>query len=245
MACKTYVFNVFFPSKISYINMDKFNLNVNLRDEKGTSASNNLRRQGSVPGVIYGKKMSPVTVSFKNNEFDVLYRDAGESSIIELTDGKSKWNVVIKDVNYHPAKGDVIHVDFKAVSMNEEITVNIPLVFEGVAMGVKEHGGTFVSMKDEIEVTCLPKYLVHEIVVDITPLTEIGSSLHISDIKLPTGMITEHDPEEVIAQIAAPVSEADLETAEAVLPEGAEEPTEGGEGGDESKEGKNESDNKE
>lgn len=220
--------------------MENFKLNIETRTATGSSNSRRDRMSGKVPAIVYGNKVaSPVSILVNHNEFDKLFKKAGESSIIELESPDGKWNVVVAETQSHPYKGNYTHIDFRAVSMDEEITVTIPVDYVGVAPAIKEFGGVLFSNMDEVEIECLPGDLIHNIEVDISTLAEIGDSLHVSDIKLPAKIKMVTDPESVLVSIAASVSEEDMvANTESDLPEsekgGDEEGSEGGgtEGGE-------------
>ena len=133
---------------------------------------------------------------------------------MELTiegDETLKRNVIIHDVQFHPVSGNFQHIDFYQVKMDEEITVEVDLVFVGEAPAVKALGGIFLKNFDSLEVECLPKDLPKEIQVDISGLKNIEDCLYVKDLVLPAGVKISLQPETVMATVAAPLSDQELE----------------------------------
>jgi large subunit ribosomal protein L25 len=184
-----------------------------------------LRRNGWLPGVVYGAGLTNRSVKLKRLEFEKVFGSAGESSLITLMlDGKEA-NVLVKDVQHSPLKGEPTHVDFYEVDMKKQITAEVPLEFTGIAPAVIDLSGTLVKNRESLEVECLPGDLPSHLVVDLSTLTAMDSLIRASDIVLPKGVAITGDPEEVIigvselqkeevAPVAAPV-------ADAAAPEGA------------------------
>lgn len=192
-------------------------------------ANKRLRREGQIPGNITGHNQEPQAVQINADEFDRLRRKGGTRGILRLVmKGSPAQTVLVRHVQHGPASGKPIHIDFSRVSMNESINARIPLRYVGEAPGVKVEGGTLLQLLDSIEVECLASAIVDAIEVDISPLTEIDSTLHASDVKLPTNYKLVTDAEEPIAKITAPRVEveepaASEETPAAPAPEAAAE----------------------
>ncbi len=170
-----------------------FIVNVEPRADTGKGASRRLRRAGLVPGIIYGAKKEPSMITLNHNELILhLDNEAFYSHILELKVGNKSEKVILKDLQRHPAKPFILHIDFLRISANESIKVQVPLHFIGeeVAPGIKA-GGIVSRNLTEIEVSCLPKNLPEFIEIDISAL-ELGSSLHLSDITLPKGVELAH-----------------------------------------------------
>ncbi len=217
-----------------------FDLIAELRLDQGKGASRRLRHEGKVPAIIYGAGRPPRALSFDQNK--VLHEMESESfysSILNIKVGNKSQAAILKDVQRHPAKRQVLHLDLQRIVEDEEIRMNVPVhvLGEDVAPGVKA-GGTVSKLMTEIEVTCLPKYLPEYFEIDISTM-EIDEMLHLSDVKVPEGVeIVElshgegHDQPIVSISVvkAAPVEEED-EGEEA----SAEVPVVGDEDEDESK----------
>lgn len=170
---------------------EDFVLNAVARNDLGKGASRRLRReQGLVPAVIYGGEADPVSVSIAHKDLlKQLENEAFFSHIINLVvDGKSQ-NVILKDLQRHPAKPLVLHADFLRVSKSTKLHTNVPLHFvnEATSKGVKQQGGKVIHNLTQLEILCLPADLPEFIEVDLAEV-EVGQIVHISDLKLPKGV---------------------------------------------------------
>ena len=156
----------------------------------GTSASKKLRRIGKVPGVVYGSNSKPILIQLDHNQIAMsLDVEAFHSSILDLDlDGKSE-KVLLREYQMHPYKRQVTHIDFQRVDEKKQIHTNVPLHFIGEedCPAVKMAGGTISHILNDIEITCLPKNLPEFIEIDISEL-EIGNSMHVSQLKFPSGV---------------------------------------------------------
>ncbi|WP_341939447.1 50S ribosomal protein L25/general stress protein Ctc [Marinimicrobium sp. C2-29] len=170
---------------------DDFILKAESRDALGKGASRRLRRlEGKVPAIVYGGKKKPTSIMVSQKELTKhLESEAFFSHIIELNiDGKSE-NVILKDLQRHPARGFTQHADFQRVSKTTKLHTSVPIHFlnEENCKGVKLQGGKIVHNMVQLEITCLPADLPEYIELDLTDL-ELGDSLHISDLTLPKGV---------------------------------------------------------
>jgi len=157
---------------------------------KGTSAARRIRRTGRFPGIIYGGNKEPQRVSVDHDSFmHKLDHEAFYSHILTVSIGKEKQQVVLRDLQRHPAKPKLLHVDFQRVSASEKIHVQVPLHFigEALAPGVRIGGGLISHLMTSIDIRCLPKDLPEFIEVDLTNL-ELNQSIHLSDLQLPAGV---------------------------------------------------------
>ncbi len=164
------------------------------RADVGKGASRRLRRNAAmVPGIVYGGGEAPVNISLIENDLSkAIQADTFFSQILALKLGGTRSQVLARDMQRHPATNKPMHIDFQRILANQEITVQIPLHFinEEECIGVKEEKGLINHHIIEVEVTCLPKDLPEAIVVDVGPL-KIGDILHLSDLKLPNGVVLE------------------------------------------------------
>lgn len=189
------------------------------RTLEGTGASRRLRKAGSLPGVVYGAGKEAVSIELEHNAlYYALKEEAFHASILTLNlDGK-KESVLLRDVQYHPWKQLVLHVDFQRVSADEKIHMHVPLHFtnEDSAPGVKTQGGAINYILNEVEVSCLPAKLPEFIEVDLGTL-EVGQTLHLSDLKLPEGVelvaLGRDEDQPVVAVSATRGGPAEEETA--------------------------------
>ena len=170
---------------------EDFKLNAKVRDVAGKGASRRLRRLANeVPGIIYGDDKAPQNISI--NQFELvrhLENEAFYSHVISLSvDGKTE-NVILKDLQRHPSKVQLLHADFLRVSKTKKITVSVPLHFinEDTCKGVKLGGGSIAHNMTQLEVSCLAANLPEYIEVDLLDV-DVGQILHISDLKLPKGV---------------------------------------------------------
>ncbi len=159
----------------------------------------------------------------ENRAFNKLFTAAGYTTMLTLSlaDGK-EHPVFIRDVQVHPLKNTITHIDFYQVRMDEAITANVPLKFVGEAPAVKNMSGVFVRNIDELEVEALPKDLPHDIEVDISSLDNFDAVIHVSDIKLPEGVKTYKEGTEVVALVQPPRSEQEIEALSAEVKEDVE-----------------------
>lgn len=181
-----------------------FEVNAQPRTGTGTGASRRLRRTGLVPAIVYGAHQDPEMVSVSHNELlKHLEHEAFYSHVLDLKVGDEVTKVVLKDMQRHPAKPFILHVDFLRVSQDEKLKMMVPLHFvnEDKCKGVKL-GGVVSHTLTEVEIVCLPKDLPEFIAVDMSEM-EIGSIVHLSELVLPEGVTLAHapDPDEPVVVI--------------------------------------------
>lgn len=192
--------------------MEKVILNATSREELGKQASKRLRRLGSIPAVVYkkGKETLPVKVESKEL-FHVLHTSAGENVIITLkVKGGAKESkpvksktVIIKEIQYEPIKGDILHLDLNEISLTEKITVNVPIEVKGEPQGVKADGGVFDHPTKELQVECLPTDIPERIEVHVEEL-KIGDSIRVKDLVVPADVKVLTDPELTVLSVMPP-----------------------------------------
>jgi len=169
---------------------DKFDLIAEIREDSGKGASRRLRHQGKVPAIIYGAGRPPRSLTFDHNKvLHELENESFYSSILNIKVGEKTQAAIIKDIQRHPAKNRVLHMDFQRIVDDVKIKMNVPIHFIGEedAIGVREGGGSVSRLRTDVEVTCLPKDLPEYFEIDITAL-ELDEMLHLSDITLPEGV---------------------------------------------------------
>lgn len=188
-----------------------------------------LRGEGKIPAELYGKGIENAHLSVDGKEFKKVFDEAGESTMIDLMVEGKKTPVLIQDVQEHFLTGDVIAIDFYQPRLDEEVTVSVPIVFEGESPAVKDLGGLFISSLDELEIEVLPTEIPHEFKVDISILKEIGDHIAVKDIPMPSERIKVLvDEDTAIASVAAKMTEEEDEAmsaeadVDAVEIEGAE-----------------------
>jgi len=193
---------------------------------QGTGASRRLRITGKVPGIIYGGDVPAKNVEFDHNGlFHQLKQESFHASILTMNVDGQKERVLLRDVQMHPWKQLVLHVDFQRVSANKQIHMKVPLHFinADIAPGVKTGGGIVSHVMNEIDINCLPDALPEFIEVDLQNL-EIGAAVHLSDLKIPQGVesvqLTRGD-NAVVATVQIPRAMVEAEPVVAAAVEGA------------------------
>lgn len=223
--------------------MDKVILPV---QERETMKARNLRKKQFIPAVYYGHGVDNKQLQIDYNTFHKVFKQAGYNTIIELELGEDKLMVLLQEVDTDPVSDRYAHIDFIAVKAGEKITTNIPLSFINQAPAVKELGGMLLRKKDEVEVRCLPKDLIHEIEVDLSVLTDFNIHISVADLKVPD-TIEILDAEDIaLCSVNAPKTEEELAAEEAAdaAPVAAEGEGEG-EGEEASEEGEKTEEDKE
>jgi large subunit ribosomal protein L25 len=167
-----------------------FELVAEFREMQGKGASRRLRRDGKVPAILYGGHADARTLTLNHQKLLIMLdNERFYSTILNLKVGDEAQAAILKDVQRHPFKNAILHIDFQRVEENEKIRISIPLHFKGEAVspGVKSQGGLVSHMRTEVEVTCLPKDLPEFIEVDVSGLS-LNESIHLSQLKIPDGV---------------------------------------------------------
>src|SRR5215470_17515151 len=187
------------------------------RTATGRSAARRLKARGIVPGVVYGgkEKSQPLQISARDINA-MLSHASGENILVELeiAGHAGTKTALLQEVQHSPVGGDILHVDFHAISMDEKIEANVPLEPLGIATGVKNFGGLLDQNIRSLTVECFAKDLPDKITVDVSALN-IGDSIHVRDIKLPEGVVAKVQLDLTAFSVAAPVAEEEPVTPEA------------------------------
>jgi large subunit ribosomal protein L25 len=181
-----------------------FELDAEFRETQGKGASRRLRHEGKVPAILYGGHMGARALTLSHQKLVLMLdNERFYSTILNLRVGDQNQAAILKDVQRHPYKNAVVHVDFQRVEETEKIRISIPLHFKGasVSPGVKAQGGMVSHMRTEVEVSCLPKDLPEFIEVDISALS-LNESIHLSQLKVPEGVILVEIAKEDAAVVA-------------------------------------------
>lgn len=185
----------------------------------GSPASRRLRAADRIPGVLYGHGMEPISLSVARRDLRVaLSGPAGSNTLLSLSVDGKQYNAVVKELQRHPVRRNVAHVDFIQIDLSEEITVNVPVHLTGTAKQVLSAGGLVDPAVDTLELRTTPANIPNEILIDVTDL-EPNSVIRLSDITLPSGVVALGDPEMPVVTVV--ISRAAVETAAAPA-EGAE-----------------------
>jgi large subunit ribosomal protein L25 len=192
----------------------------------GSASARRLRTEDRIPGVVYGHGMDPVSLSVGRRDLRIaLSGAAGMNTILDLTVDGEVYPTLVKDIQRHPVKRNVQHIDFIQVNLNEEVTVAIPVRLEGEAKDVELEGGLVDLTMNELEVITTPRNIPDEIVVDVSEM-DMDSTIRVADIALPAGVTAAADPEYPVVTVLTmrtPVLDAEEEAAEAAAAEAGEE----------------------
>jgi large subunit ribosomal protein L25 len=196
----------------------------------GSSSSRRLRAEGKIPAVVYGHGMDPLSVTVDRRELrQALSGAAGMNTILDLTVDGEVYPSLIKDIQRHPVRRSVEHIDFIQVNLNEEIVVSVPIHLEGEAKDVLQQNGLVDLTMQELEVRTTPRNIPDGITIDVTDMT-MDTVIRVEDLPLPDGVTAEADPEAPVVTVLTmrtPVLDAEEEAAAEAAAENAE-----GEGAD-------------
>ena len=202
-------------------------LNVEVRDRTGTGGAREARRQGQVPGVLYGGPKGPIPVAVRGNEFrKALYTGKLLGHLVTLQHGGEKQQVIAKDVQFHPVTDQPLHFDLYRVEKGQTIHINVPVHFrnEDDCPALRQ-GGALEIVSHDLELVCRADNIPEELIVDLTG-RELGDTIRISDIAIPQGVEAASPPETVVATLkissAALAEDADAAADEAATAEAAE-----------------------
>ncbi|MBI5037917.1 MAG: 50S ribosomal protein L25 [Candidatus Kerfeldbacteria bacterium] len=174
-----------------------------------------LRRDGTVPAVVYGSKRKSTNLSLTATDFEVAYRKAGKSGLIDLSVGEgAPLKVLVHEIQHDPVTGKPLHVDFYEVDMAQKTTADVELHFIGTSKAVKELGGVLMKALTTVTIECLPQHLVQHIDIDISNLNSFDDVIRVSDIPLPTGVTVVGQTDTMVARVQEPRSEEELKALE-------------------------------
>ncbi len=221
--------------------MDKIILNTQARETIGKGACKKLRQKDMIPAVVYKQGQKTLSIQVETAEFiHALHTSAGENAIITLEfpsskketpagkqTGKTKGSagaktVIIKEIQYHPIKENILHVDFQEISLTEKITVNVPIVLKGESVGVKTDGGVLEHITKELEVECLPTQIPEKIELNVEQM-KIGDIVHIKELATPAEIKVLTDSEQAVVSVSPPAKEEEILPPEEAAEE-AQEP---------------------
>jgi len=209
--------------------MAYISLAVQKRDNKGKRAARKIRAENKLPGIFYGPGISPVMLTVDYSELEeIVTKGSSEQTILDLHldtgNGVENKKAMLKELQTDPLSGAYLHADFYEISMDRDITLNIPIQLVNIPVGVSQ-GGILQHIRREIEITCKPDKLIESIEIDVSGL-DIGDSLHIRDIDLPEGVTTSEDGHLTVAVVAAPAAEKSVEAEEEEMEEAEVEESE-------------------
>jgi large subunit ribosomal protein L25 len=214
--------------------MAEIRLHATPRAPQGTRSARRLRGDGKVPGVVYGLGAEPITLTVDWRELRAaLVTEQGLNAVIHLDVDGATVPTLVKDMQRHPVRRNVLHVDFLRVDLDKTVDVEVAITLEGEAEAVARENGTVEQTLNALLISAKPNDIPSSLTLDISGL-EIGSALRVGDIGLPAGVTTSVDPEEAVVSAHHGVTDADLvpEGEEADAAEAGEDAAEAGEGGD-------------
>jgi len=186
------------------------------RVEVGKGIARRLRQAGSIPAVYYGRGEAPVPLSLLGKELEsILHGAAGSNVIVDLKvegDAAADRKAILREIQRHPVKGNILHVDLQHISLSERIIVEVPVVLIGIPTGVKDGGGILEHLLREIEVECLPTDIPEKLTVDVSHLN-IGESVHVSDLVADKATIRT-EAERAVASVVPPTVLEEVKPAE-------------------------------
>ena len=205
----------------------KVELNVNPRQVLGKKVKR-LRRGGVIPANVYGHALESVAIQVPKDDLVHLLRSAGRNEIVYLRlDGEELRPTFVRQVQRNPATDAILHVDFYQISLKEKVRMDVPVALVGTAPAEQTHGGTLLLSLDRIAVEGLPMEIPSFIEVDVSGLEEIDATIYVRELDVPSEVTVLSDPEQVVAKVAPPHVEKEVEEEEEVLEEGEEVPEEG------------------
>jgi large subunit ribosomal protein L25 len=201
-------------------------LSASPRAGTGKGVARTLRRNGQIPGVIYGHAREAQALTLNAREFDRLLERVTASTVIELDLAGKTSRTLIREIQRHPYKREVLHVDFLELVAGEKVTVDVPIVYVGTPQGVRD-GGILDQIKHQLTVEADPTILPEHFEVDVSALT-IGHALYVRDVRVPDGVTVQDDQDSPVALVAAPKAEPTpaeaMPAVEGAAPEAAAEP---------------------
>ena len=199
--------------------MEEVILDVQIRKEVGSISVKDVRRNGFVPAIVYGGKREATAIKVNRLNYEKIMRQhRGESIVFHLNvfEGEKKlrdYSSIVKEEQKDAVSEELCHIDFKRISLEEEIEVKVGLILVGESVGVKQYGGVLGHILKELDIVCLPMDIPKHIDVDVTEL-HIGDGVYVKDINLPNNVKTKHDVEVLVASVVDPMREEEFESTD-------------------------------
>ena len=198
-------------------------LQAEVRTQSGTGAVKRMRKAGTIPAALYGRKVKPSSIQVHGKTFSkLLAGSASDNILVSLKIAGEEQLALVQEVQHDYLRGGILHIDFHAVAADEEIHANVPVAMIGEAKGLKQ-GGLVEAIHHEIEVRCLPKDLPESIEIDVTGL-EVGQGIHVREITFPAGVICHLGGDVVIVMCEEPKVEVEPEPTAAAAPAAGAKP---------------------
>lgn len=203
--------------------MEQVVLNAERREVIGKHVKS-LRREGKLPAILYGKRISPIPVALNWREASRILGHMTPSALVVVNLGDEKHTALVREKQRNHLTGDLLHVDFQVISLTEKLRTEVSIYITGVAPAIKAFNGILVTNLDALEVECLPGDLPERIEVNVSDLTEIGSAIHVRDLIVSDKVRVLEDPDTVVVVVTAQAAEEEEELEAPAAEEGALEP---------------------
>lgn len=204
--------------------MASVNLSASTRSTTGKGVARKLRAAGQIPAVIYGHARVAMPLALDAHELTLLLeKNPYQSTVIDLAFDGGTARTLIREIQRHPFKKQILHVDFQELVAGEKVSVHVPIQFSGIPDGVRNGGGVLDQIMHELEISVDPSNIPHFITVDVTPLA-IGHSIHAGEVPLPEGVELLTDADSTLCVCAAPKVEAEPTPVVAEAEDAAGEP---------------------
>lgn len=208
--------------------MKKYTISAAKRDMTGRKVKS-LRKAGQLPATIYGKNIKSLSITVPTADFLAVYKEAGESGLVEIVVDKQTRPTLIHTVQYGPVTRAPLHAEFYQVDLKEKVHANVPIEFSGESAAVRDKQGVLLTIMDEVEVEALPTNLPENIAVDLSILDVVDSEIKVKDLVAPSGVTIETDGELTVAKIGPLVTKEAEAQAKEEEAQAAQAVTEGGE----------------
>ncbi|MCY3797771.1 MAG: 50S ribosomal protein L25 [Chloroflexi bacterium] len=209
--------------------MAEFQLAAEVRQAQG-KRNRRLRREGFVPGIVYGPSIDPISVQFPYRAVEVTLMNAGGTNLIDIEVNGSSFPSLAREVQRDVVRGDILHVDFLAVDQTQRISVEVPIVMDGESPVVAAREGILITGRSSLTLEVFPSDIRDRIIIDLSTLTEMGAEVLVRDLSFGESVTVHNDPNEMLAKIVQPAAaRAEEELDELEAEEGEEGGTEEGE----------------
>lgn len=193
--------------------MKKYSLTAQTRDIVGRKVKQ-LRKLGQIPATVYGKNIKSISVAVPVTAFEKVYKEAGETGLVELSVGKDLRPVLVHTLQRNPVSNSLLHIEFHQVDLKEKVRANVPLELVGDAPAVIGKVGVLLTLIDEVEVEALPTDLPEKLTVDVSRLAQVNQEVKVGELKVPSGVILLTDKDQSVVRVGALISkEAEAEAA--------------------------------
>ena len=215
--------------------MAEFQLAAEVRRAQGKK-NRQLRREGMVPGIVYGPSIDPISVQFPYRAVEVTLMNAGGTNLIDINVNGDSFPSLAREVQRDVVRGDILHVDFLAVDQTQRISVEVPIVMQGESPVVTAREGILITGRSSLTLEVFPSDIRDSIVIDLTTLTEMGAEVLVRDLTFGENVTVHNDPNEMLAKIVQPAAARAEEELDELDEELEGEEAEGEEADDEAEE---------